>query len=326
MRDLLEPDGEEPAADPNDVQQHEDRDVLHSKMKAYTDLVFEYAKQTVKPYGEEKALEVQNWGRSPAPWKRASANLVDSDRTKFVTRERIMKWIKYLLEHLYVKVGDNIYRQEIGVPMGTSCSPFLANLTLFMFEFEWFSEQISRLRPWHLRRREQLMRLAFCTRYIDDLWNPLMEEATFRSVTAQMYPDWLPLGEPEARGQEINYLDMSIEHNNDTSKWSSKLYDKREAMVAKGLKLNKFPHPESMLTSRCKYGVITSQLHRYNVACSSKPAFMESAVKLYSDYLDKGYSQRHTNRYFSSFMRRHMQQCHPTCVQQAYRTHSRQSG
>ena len=62
-----------------------------------------------------------------------------------------------------------------------------------MFEFEWFSEQISRLRPWHLRPREQLMSLAFCTRYIDDLWNPLVEETTFRSVTAQMYPDWLPL-------------------------------------------------------------------------------------------------------------------------------------
>ena len=61
------------------------------------------------------------------------------------------------------------------------------------------------------------------------------------------------------------------------------------------------------------------QLHRYKVACSSKPAFIESAVKLYSDYLHKGYSQRHTNRYFSSFMRRHTQQCHPTCVQQAYK-------
>ena len=95
-----------------------------------------YAKQTVKPYGEEKDLQIHNWGRWPAPWKHASADLVDSDRTKFVTRERIMKWIKYLLEHSYVKVGDNIYRQEIGVPMGTSCSPFLANLTLFMFEFE----------------------------------------------------------------------------------------------------------------------------------------------------------------------------------------------
>ena len=68
--------------------------------------------------------------------------------------------------YLYVKVGDKIHRQEIGVSMGTSCSPFLANLNLFMFEFKWFSEQNSRLRPWHLQRREQLMNLTFCTRYI----------------------------------------------------------------------------------------------------------------------------------------------------------------
>ena len=39
-------------------------------------------------------------------------------------------------------------------------------------------------------------------------------------------------------------------------------------MVAKGLKLNKFPNPASKLSTRCKYGVITSQLHRYNMACT----------------------------------------------------------
>ena len=80
---------------------------------------------------------------------------------------------------------------------------------------------------------EQLMNLAFFTRYIDDLWNPLVDETTFTSLTAQMYPEWLPLGETEGMRQEIKYLDMSIKHNNNTSKWRSKLYDKREAMVAK---------------------------------------------------------------------------------------------
>ena len=49
MRDRRRNNGEGP--------QHEDHDMLHSKMKAYTDLVFEYAKQTVKPYGEEKVLK-----------------------------------------------------------------------------------------------------------------------------------------------------------------------------------------------------------------------------------------------------------------------------
>ena len=72
--------------------QHEDSDVLHAKMKAYTDLVFEHVKQTVKPYGEEKKiLEVESWGHSPTLWKRTSADFVDSDRKKFVTKERIMK-------------------------------------------------------------------------------------------------------------------------------------------------------------------------------------------------------------------------------------------
>ena len=57
MRDRRTNNNDEgPAADPNDAQQHEDRDMLHSKMQAYTDLVFEDAKQTVKPHGEEKVL------------------------------------------------------------------------------------------------------------------------------------------------------------------------------------------------------------------------------------------------------------------------------
>ena len=41
------------------------------------------------------------------------------------------------------------------------------------------------------------------TRYMDNLWNPLVQETTFRSVTAHMYPDWLPLGEAEAMGHQL---------------------------------------------------------------------------------------------------------------------------
>ena len=145
-----------------------------------------------------------------------------------------------------------------------------------------------------------------------------MEETTFRSVTAQMYPEWLPLGEPEARGPEMNYLDMSIKHNNVTLKWSSKLYDKQRAMVAKRLKLNKFPHPESKLSERCKYGVITSQLHRYAVACSNIKHFMESATELYSAYVKKGYRIPNINYYFERFIRNNMTSLSPRAVQSKY--------
>ena len=75
----------EDGADPNAP---ESREVLSSKMESYINLVFEHAKQTVKPHGMEKTLEVQQHGRSQQPWKQADANLEDTERIKFVTREK----------------------------------------------------------------------------------------------------------------------------------------------------------------------------------------------------------------------------------------------
>ena len=76
-------------------------------------------------------------------------------------------------------------------------------------------------------------------------------------------------------------------------------------MIEKGLELNKFPHPSSKLAKRCKYGVITSQLHRYNVVCTSNEYFMEPALSLYAAYIKKGYLVNIIDKYFEKFIRRH---------------------
>merc|ERR1712139_200269 len=102
----------------------------------------------------------------------------------------------------------------------------------------------------------------------------------------------------------------------------SRLYDKKIAMVAKGLKLNKFPDPASKLSSRCKYGVITSQLHRYNVACTSRRDFLTPAHLLYQTYLDKGYHQPKVAQYFNRFMRRHVPHYQPGKVLRQWRRFS----
>ena len=77
-------------------------------------------------------------------------------------------------------------------------------------------------------------------------------------------------------------------------------------MVDAGLKLNKFPHPTSKLSTRSKYDVITSQLHRYNVECTQLRDFMQPATDLYATYLNKGYNRRKVDRYFEKFMRSQM--------------------
>ena len=74
---------------------------------------------------------------------------------KVVTPDRIKIWINFLLDNLQVQVGDEIKRQTVGIPMGASCSPFLANLMLFMYEMEFFTDAISRaLKQTHKQRRE----------------------------------------------------------------------------------------------------------------------------------------------------------------------------
>ena len=88
----------------------------------------------------------------------------------------------------------------------------------------------------------------------------------------------------------VNYLDITIWQQDGT--WQSKLYDKRVELEAKGLKLNKLPHPETKITTRYKYGVISSQLHRFKTVCTQTSHFLDAATTLYTEYVDKRYDQR----------------------------------
>jgi hypothetical protein len=206
-----------------------------------------------------------------------------------------------------------------------------------MYEFLFFTNEISKVKPWQLEldremakhhqwgndaspvfRLNLLRKLSFCTRYIDDLWNPLVKKDLFQSIVQRIYPPWLKLG-LEDEGT-VNYLDMTIwcEPGMRSVEWHSMLYDKKAGLIAAGLRLNKFPHPDSVLSKRCKYGVITSQLHRYNTACTRDKHFLEPALDLYTAYVKKGYILPLINKYFSRFLRHHKPHMHSDTVRQQY--------
>ena len=48
-----------------------------------------------------------------------------------ITANELKHMVKYLIDNIYIQCGDKIFRQTIGIPMGTNCAPFLANLYLF---------------------------------------------------------------------------------------------------------------------------------------------------------------------------------------------------
>ena len=57
---------------------------------------------------------------------------------------------------------ETSYRQVIGIPMGTDCAPFLANLYLYTLEFD-FLDKMTRKNIYIARK------FSHSFRYIDDL-------------------------------------------------------------------------------------------------------------------------------------------------------------
>ena len=42
--------------------------------------------------------------------------------------------LTFLLDNISIRLGTKLYRQVVGIPMGTNCAPLVANLFLFCYE------------------------------------------------------------------------------------------------------------------------------------------------------------------------------------------------
>ena len=48
--------------------------------------------------------------------------------------QKVCEALTFLLENIYIRFGSKLYRQIVGIPMGTNCAPFVADLFLFCYE------------------------------------------------------------------------------------------------------------------------------------------------------------------------------------------------
>ena len=73
--------------------------------------------------------------------------MVSGDRTFFTNEETssgkkydetlICQMIDFLIDNIYIKIGNHLFRQCIGIPMGTNGAPLLASLFLYSYEVEF---------------------------------------------------------------------------------------------------------------------------------------------------------------------------------------------
>ena len=52
--------------------------------------------------------------------------------------------IGWLIDNIYVIIGNTVFQQVIGISMGTDCAPYLANLFLFAYEFEFLNTTLKK--------------------------------------------------------------------------------------------------------------------------------------------------------------------------------------
>ena len=48
--------------------------------------------------------------------------------------QKVCEALIFLLDNIYIRFGSKLYRQIVGIPMGTNCAPLVADLFLFCYE------------------------------------------------------------------------------------------------------------------------------------------------------------------------------------------------
>ena len=52
----------------------------------------------------------------------------DTKRYKFWPCQNVCEALIYLLDNIYIRFGTKLFRQTVGIPMGTNCAPLVADL------------------------------------------------------------------------------------------------------------------------------------------------------------------------------------------------------
>ena len=99
------------------------------------------------------------------------------------TADNICKMIEFLIDSIFMQVGGRLFRQMIGIPIGTNCSPLVADLFLYSYENEFPDKMIRR------GHRRLARSFNLCYRYIDDLI--VFNNKKFLGYLKEIYPSQL---------------------------------------------------------------------------------------------------------------------------------------
>ena len=109
-----------------------------------------------------------------------------SDSTKKFYETDIIDVLECLIDNIFVMFGGRVFRQTVGIPMGTNCAPLLADL----FRYSYEADVIQGLRK--TNEKKLARSFNFTLRYIDDVLS--LNNYKFGDFGYRIYPIQLNKG------------------------------------------------------------------------------------------------------------------------------------
>ena len=197
--------------------------------------------------------------------------------------------LHYLLDNIFIRFGSKLYRQIVGIPMGTNCSPLVADLFLFCYERDFMLSLSDN------NQADIIEAFNSTSRYLDDLLN--IDNPYFEQMVGQIYPTELQLNKANSSDTEAPFLDLNLSITNGIV--SSKIYDKRNDF---NFEIVNFPFLDGDVPRSPSYGVNIYQLIRFARVCSNVDDLTTKTYLL----LKQGYIYHKIRKAFSKFYYRHL--------------------
>ena len=184
--------------------------------------------------------------------------LACNDKNAFCTSEKPKKhhaWscqnvcdaLSFLLDNTFIRFGTKLYRQVVGIPMGTNCPPLVAYLFLFCYEKDFMMSLSDD------KQADAIDAFNATSRYLNYILN--INNVYLDNMVSQIYPSELQLNKANASDTEAAFLDLHLSISNDII--STKIYDKHDDF---DFEIVNFPFLDDDFPRSTSYGVYISQL------------------------------------------------------------------
>ena len=210
---------------------------------------------------------------------------------RFFTKSSLADAINFLIKNCFFTIGNMIFKQDIGIPMGIDPAPFWANLFLYSYESKYIQSLVSHRSP-------IVYKFSGNRRFIDDLC-ALNDGEEFAKHCKEIYPAELDL-KVEHQGSHASFLDLDITVVDGTFVY--KMYDKRDQFP---FFIVRMPHRSSNIPSYIFYGATFSELLRISRCSHLFKDFLERTLCLFKRMLSQGGEHKFLSIPISKAMQRY---------------------